>query len=628
MMHPPRPRLTVRVGITGHRPNKLGGPAAERIARQLNDVFAVIDAAARDILAVSRDVYASASHAVRLVSGFAEGADQMAVQASPPGWEIEAILPFRTSEYLNDFTASAAGDGRNVRAEFEASLARADTVTELVSAPAGGEPRDKAYADAGSYQLRQIDVLVAVWDGRPPKTGGTGAIAKNAFEGGIPVVWLSTAEEHPPRLIRGFDKRGDPIAPEADCTSGPLQATLQDMLAPPSQTVRGARRSARSALAQFYREHWRASCYFPVFDLLKRVANRQPLRFVIRSDPFETLLRGWDKFITDAPDADNLRRRLREVLVPRYVWADALAIYFSHLYRSAYVLAYALSAVAVFIALGSLSFDRLGAKAVWVLAELVVIGAIILMIVLGRRWRWHERWLDYRALAERLRHGRFLACISEFGRLDEGARQREGGESSWIVWYLRASLREVGLPSAAIDATYQWRILNATLVHELRDQIEYHETNIASAQRIDHLLHRLGVICFSVTFAVLAVFLAGYLLQLALAQWPATAAVAGFLSATLSQLKGVMIFFSAGLPALGAALAGIRVHGDFEGSKERSEHMVGALGSLEADYVAARDREPVREDTAEMLIATARILSEDVAAWQQLYGRKRLTLPA
>jgi hypothetical protein len=29
-----------------------------------------------------------------------------------------------------------------------------------------------------------------------------------------------------------------------------------------------------------------------------------------------------------------------------------------------------------------------------------------------------------------------------------------------------------------------------------------------------------------------------------------------------------------------------------------------------------------------MLIATARILSEDVAAWQQLYGRKRLTLPA
>ena len=29
-----------------------------------------------------------------------------------------------------------------------------------------------------------------------------------------------------------------------------------------------------------------------------------------------------------------------------------------------------------------------------------------------------------------------------------------------------------------------------------------------------------------------------------------------------------------------------------------------------------------------VLITTARVLSEDIAAWQDLYGRKRLTLPA
>ena len=34
------------------------------------------------------------------------------------------------------------------------------------------------------------------------------------------------------------------------------------------------------------------------------------------------------------------------------------------------------------------------------------------------------------------------------------------------------------------------------------------------------------------------------------------------------------------------------------------------------------------DDTAELLITTARVLSEDIAAWQDLYGRKRLTLPA
>ena len=59
--------------------------------------------------------------------------------------------------------------------------------------------------------------------------------------------------------------------------------------------------------------------------------------------------------------------------------------------------------------------------------------------------------------------------------------------------------------------------------------------------------------------------LATYLATLFLPQFPPGALV---------HLKGVMIFFTAGLPALGAAQAGIRVHGDFEGSKERSEHMV------------------------------------------------------
>ena len=38
--------------------------------------------------------------------------------------------------------------------------------------------------------------------------------------------------------------------------------------------------------------------------------------------------------------------------------------------------------------------------------------------------------------------------------------------------------------------------------------------------------------------------------------------------------------------------------------------------------------QPQLDHTAEILIETARILSEDIAAWQELYGRKRLNLPA
>jgi hypothetical protein len=33
-------------------------------------------------------------------------------------------------------------------------------------------------------------------------------------------------------------------------------------------------------------------------------------------------------------------------------------------------------------------------------------------------------------------------------------------------------------------------------------------------------------------------------------------------------------------------------------------------------------------ETSNLLISTARLMSEDVAAWQELYGRKWLSLPA
>ena len=101
--HPPKPRLTLRVGITGHRPNKLSGPAVARVRQQLPRVFAAIAKSADDILAANAEFYAAQPPAMRLVSGFAEGADQMAVAACPAGWRIEAILPFPVEEYLKDF---------------------------------------------------------------------------------------------------------------------------------------------------------------------------------------------------------------------------------------------------------------------------------------------------------------------------------------------------------------------------------------------------------------------------------------------------------------------------------------------------------------------------------------------
>jgi hypothetical protein len=252
--HPPKPRLTLRVGITGHRPNKLSGSAVARIRRQLPRVYAAIAAAAEQILAANAEFYAVETPAFRLISGFAEGADQIAVETCPDGWRIEAILPFPMAEYLRDFEESAAGDGRDVREEFRTCLKKAAAVTELPMPRSG--IRQQGYVDAASYLLRQIDVLIAVWDGQPPKPGGTGMLAKQAFEAGIPVVWLATTpEEFEPRLITRFDEAGNPVAPLADCTAGPLAQALKPIFAAPGVGADGTGK-ALIGLRRFLGETW------------------------------------------------------------------------------------------------------------------------------------------------------------------------------------------------------------------------------------------------------------------------------------------------------------------------------------------------------------------------------------
>jgi hypothetical protein len=56
--------------------------------------------------------------------------------------------------------------------------------------------------------------------------------------------------------------------------------------------------------------------------------------------------------------------------------------------------------------------------------------------------------------------------------------------------------------------------------------------------------------------------------------------------------------------------------------------MVDLLDYLAKGYAQAHDRDIGLEQTGEMLVSAARIMSEDLDAWQELYGRKPLILPA
>ena len=192
-----------------------------------------------------------------------------------------------------------------------------------------------------------------------------------------------------------------------------------------------------------------------------------------------------------------------------------------------------------------------------------------------------------------------------------------------MLWYIPRHHARIGLPTATFDARLPEERAQRDAGGRIagpNGQLDYHRRTRKTLHHIDHLLHWAGTVCFVATATILLAFLILYGLQLA--------AGIGWLETFLLGVKPFVTFFSAGLPALGAAVAGIRVHGDFEGSTERSINMVAQLTGLKDDYEKAMARGVTLNETGEILILTAGIMSEDLAVWQELYGRKRLALPA
>jgi hypothetical protein len=139
---------------------------------------------------------------------------------------------------------------------------------------------------------------------------------------------------------------------------------------------------------------------------------------------------------------------------------------------------------------------------------------------------------------------------------------------------------------------------------------------------MDELLRKATVWCFGLTGFVLLVFALGWwILRDILAIHPSSETVS-----LVTLIMSVATFVAGFLPAAGAALAGIRETGDFHGFAHRSARTVTALENIASDLPRAK-REVLLDDAGDILVRTAQVLTEDLAAWQSLYSAKRLNLP-
>ena len=177
------------------------------------------------------EIFSPAPTTHRFVSPIADGADQIAAEvALELGWELQVVLPFDRKRYRASLTGDAA------RARFDALIGQASCVLEL---PGDSSRELDAYVMTGRATVAHCDILIAIWDGLPPRgRGGTGEVALLAITRGTAVIHLPPDPATGARLLwSAFDPTvltvADDPSVERPLERADLDALLHGLLMPP-----------------------------------------------------------------------------------------------------------------------------------------------------------------------------------------------------------------------------------------------------------------------------------------------------------------------------------------------------------------------------------------------------------
>lgn len=585
--HPPRPRLTMNVGITGHRGNAIDGAIEDALRHRLDTVLGAMIGAVKALRESDPGIYSPQPPQMRFHTALATGADQIAAKAARGlDFEVRAVLPFSEAEYTRDF---ALGEEHR---EFKRHVASAD---EVLCLPGKREHEDDAYVLVGKAIISASDILVAVWDGAEGRgRGGTAHVVEMAMLAGVPVLHIpvdcaaGTVGES--RLLVGGELI-DPVVETIDAPSD-YARVVQRTLCPHTEIE-------HEQLAEYFAEteiqtNWRFE--YPLMLSLLGVKRlpRRPWHQGRVSDNHE---------IRQSGELDS--RALDEA----YDWANFLAIRYAQLFRSGHVTNYALAALAVIVALTGLIMPSV--KIYLVMVELSVIGLLFYNTHIGGRGEWHRKWLQYRHLAESLRPLIYLKRTGLAGPPFRGdfaevsARHHE--HPDWTRWYATAVWREMEAPVGTMTEETVRALAQDVLKEQVRPQAAYHKVNAERMHKVDHKLHEVGNFLVGAVIAACTLYIVIYFAK---HDW-------------IQALTAPFIFVTAGFPALSAAAFGLRGHGEHLVTASRSHNTVRALAVNEARLEGITQLD---ELTAE-LRNTAEIMLSDLNEWSLAYRERSLQVP-
>ena len=581
------------------------------------------------------DWFAAESPTLRLVTSLAEGADRIAARAAARlGYELTSPLPFLKEEFCRDFSpeTSEYEDGRDSVAEFEGLLKASKWPAPPVVFEIEGDRDDpRVYTHSAQVVMNQSELLIAVWDGEPSAgAGGTAETVEKAMAHGIPVLWIDAHAPHTWQLLEGenelpFPSKTNRARPHQEETGDDFNclAKLISKLLRPVREESSQKGKEKTSLREWYfREHKPWWNPFFLWKLFRDFFGEWRIRFQwLGVGDFEkAAMREW-------PDDEECRCSswVNEKLRHHFIWPDRLADIFADAYRSGFVLSFSLAAMAVLFAVlpitigaghghgegtaGNFSF-------ICHLVEAGCIGIILVTVGWSKCRRWHERWMEYRLIAELVRQRKILLPVGggvPFPRRQPQHLARGYGQPSdtWMYGHVRAIDRAAGLPSAILDREYLREVL-VQLRHFVSHQIGFHEAAHRRSRNIVKRFHGIG----------------GCLLLLTL-----VAALAPVFWRHPPFDSNWFTICCAFFPAVGAAMAGILNQGEFSRIDKRSKAMASRLEELrkQIDHLLKQDGDSGAHAFSQVVQLSSEIsqlLIDEVLDWRVVFKDRPPALPA
>jgi len=593
--HPPRVPFVLAVGITGHRIEALPEEAVETIIERIGTALYELKTQAIELHGRERAMFADSPPRLLFVSPLADGADQFAAEiALDLGFELQAILPFDRETYRT--TLHNSGLQR-----FDDLVCRAGCVLEL---PGEIDDQLKAFVMAGRATVAHCDVLVALWDGLPPRgRGGTGEVVQIALTRGTAIAHIPVDPKTAPRLLwAAFDPtvltQADESTAERPLDRENVDSLLAGLLLPPPDSQ--DREFAESFIGERLRRI-RTRIEYPLL-LAAAGVGRFGKKDFTNAHCVRQTREEWRRYRELCAEAHQIAAPM-DILEEAYSWADRLATHFAQTYRSGNIFNFVLGGLAVCLGLSAFMAPHL--KFEEAALEMAITLGIILNAHIGTRNEWHRRWLDYRQLAERLRPMRSLKLLG-IAAPDPPGTPTNPVPRRWLDWYASGIWRAMGCVAGSLDGERAAQLARAIGEYEIAPQVGYHRRNSGQIHTLDHRLGALGFFLFIATVVVSVATLIGIALN---ARW-------------VNTYGNWFTLVQAGFPALATAIFGIRFQADFGGDAVRSLSAANALGTIDEELQSGI---PLTR-AADLVEQAARIMLEHLDEWRLINQQRDLSV--